>query len=200
MIQSKADLIEYMNEDRKALGIKREKPFPFFQETLNPVWKYEILLRKSEYCHNCKNLMNKIRYPYYRYRLARLGKICGFSIPLNVCGKGLNIAHIGPVIINGHAKIGDYCRIHVGVNIGTAAGYQDKAPTIGNNVYIGPGAKLFGQITIADNIAIGANAVVNKSFLETNIAIAGVPAKKINDKGSNGLLYTKNETPNHCKL
>lgn len=41
-----------------------------------------------------------------------------------------------------------------------------KAPKIGDNVYIGPGAVLFGDIEIADNCWIGANAVVNKSFLE----------------------------------
>jgi serine O-acetyltransferase len=51
-------------------------------------------------------------------------------------------------------------------------------------VYIAPGAKIYGAIEIADNIAIGANAVVNKSFLEPNITIAGVPARKISDKGS----------------
>lgn len=55
-------------------------------------------------------------------------------------------------------------------------------------MYIGPGAKIFGDIFIADNIAIGANAVVNKSFYESNITIAGVPAKKISNKGSKGLL------------
>ncbi len=59
---------------------------------------------------------------------------------------------------------------------------------IGNNVYIGPGARIFGDIEIADGIAIGANAVVNRSFLEPGITIAGVPARKISDKGSKGLL------------
>lgn len=59
---------------------------------------------------------------------------------------------------------------------------------MGNNVYIGPGAKLFGRIEIADGIAIGANAVVNKSFLENNISIAGIPAKKIGNMGTRGIL------------
>lgn len=116
----------------------------------------------------------------------RIGAKYGFSISRNSCGKGLAIAHIGPVIING--TLGDYCRVHVGVNIGVAAGTSDQKPCIGNHVYIGPGAKIFGKIEIADGIAIGANAVVNKSFNTPNITIAGCPAKKISDKGSNGLI------------
>jgi serine O-acetyltransferase len=69
------------------------------------------------------------------------------------------------------------------VNIG-ASGGRSEAPQIGDNVYIAPGAKIYGDITIADGIAIGANAVVNDSFLEPNVTIAGVPAKKIGDGGS----------------
>jgi serine O-acetyltransferase len=61
-------------------------------------------------------------------------------------------------------------------------------PTIGDNVFIGPGAKIFGDIIIASGIAIGANSVVNKSFLETDITIAGVPARKVSNRGSRGLL------------
>lgn len=72
----------------------------------------------------------------------------------------------------------------MGVNIGTRAGVPDEAPTIGDDVYIGPGAKLFGRIEVSDRIAVGANAVVNKSFGEPGISIGGVPAKKISDKGN----------------
>lgn len=76
----------------------------------------------------------------------------------------------------------------MGVNIGTQAGDKDLAPTLGNNIYIAPGAKLFGKIIIEDNIAIGANSVVNKDFLEKNISIAGVPARKISNKGPLNLI------------
>ena len=55
---------------------------------------------------------------------------------------------------------------------------------IGNNVYIAPGVKILPDAEIADNIRIGANAVVTKSFLEPGITIAGVPAVKISDKGN----------------
>ena len=58
---------------------------------------------------------------------------------------------------------------------------KTDCPTIGDNVWIGPGVKLFGKIVIGNNNQIGANAVVNKSFVEDGIAIAGVPAKKISN-------------------
>lgn len=101
----------------------------------------------------------------------------GFTIPLNVFGPRLCIAHRGTIVINKDTRVGENCRIHACTNIGTGRGGA-SAPQIGNNVYIGPGAKIFGDIEIADNIAIGANSVVNKSFYEAGISIAGVPAKK----------------------
>ena len=99
-----------------------------------------------------------------------LGLLCGFSIGLNCFGKGLSISHIGTIVVNHEAKIGENCRLHVCTNIGTGS------PKIGNNVYIGPGAKIFGKIQVADGTQIGANAVVNKDFLEVNRTIVGVPA------------------------
>ena len=72
-------------------------------------------------------------------------------------------------------KAGSNCRIHAGVNIG-------------NNVYIGPGAKLYGKITIGDNAAIGANSVVNKD-VPAGVTVAGVPAKMIKDKGTEIMRY-----------
>jgi serine O-acetyltransferase len=74
------------------------------------------------------------------------------------------------------------------VNIGTEAGKSASSPTIGDNCYIGPGAKIFGEIIIGANTVIGANAVVNKSFPEGNQTIAGIPARVISQKSSEGLL------------
>ena len=92
-----------------------------------------------------------------------LGLLCGFSIGLNCFEKGLSISHIGTIVVNHEAKIGENCRLHVCTNIGTGSP-------------IGPGAKIFGKIQVADGTQIGANAVVNKDFLEVNRTIVGVPA------------------------
>jgi len=112
----------------------------------------------------------------------------GASIPKNTFGPGLAIAHAGPIIVNSQARIGANCRIHTCVNIGTQAGTTGVAPKFGQNCYIGPGAKIFGPIEIGDNVAIGANAVVNKSFPKGNFTLGGVPANVISNKSSYGLL------------
>lgn len=66
-----------------------------------------------------------------------------------------------------------------------ACGRNNDAPRLGNNIILGLGLVVLGGITLADNIAIGANALVNKSFYESDVAIAGVPAKKISNKQYN---------------
>lgn len=185
MIKSKKELKFYLEADKIALDISHKRPNLIGDR----IWKYQRCLRKVEYYKNTQksNLFKKILYYYYRLRLEQLFVKTGFHISPNVCGPGLSLAHEGSVGININAKVGENCRIHIGSNIGAVAGSK-KAPVIGNNVYIGPGAKIFGEIYIADGIAIGANAVVNKSFEEPNITIGGIPAKKISNKGSKGLL------------
>ncbi|MCX6681781.1 MAG: serine acetyltransferase [Methanoregula sp.] len=185
MITSKKDFFLYVEADRIALGIKKKKPSIIGDE----IWKFERLLRKVEYYHNCRNYFPWNLYLLYlKFILHYYSVYLGYTIPKNTFGSGLSIAHIGTIVVSSYARIGENCRIHACVNIGTQAGYADKAPKIGNNVYIGPGVKIFGDISIADNIAIGANAVVNKTFTERGITIAGIPAKKISDKGSLGLI------------
>jgi serine O-acetyltransferase len=194
MIKSKQDYEYYLEADRIALGKKRKKPMLFFDE----VWVFQRLLRKVEYYKNCKN--SRFYRPYYHYLYLKfhlLSLFLGFHIKPNVFGPGLSISHPGTIVVNGNARVGANCRIHVCTVIGTKAGYGDVTPKIGNNVYIGPGAKIFGDIEIADGIAIGANSVVNKSFTEPNIGVAGVPAKKINDKGSEKLVARATEIVNN---
>jgi serine O-acetyltransferase len=103
-------------------------------------------------------------------------------IGLNVFEKGLRIVHLGPILVNGGAKVGKDCSVHINTVL-AARGNSDESPMLGDNIVIGVGANLIGGIKIANGIAIGANSLVNKSFLEENIAIAGVPAKKISNNG-----------------
>lgn len=119
----------------------------------------------------------------YKIRLLKLQNKYGLHVPINTCGKGLKIMHLGPILINSKAKIGQDCSIHINTAI-VAGGVSNDAPEIGNGCVIGIGAVLLGKIKIADNVAIGANAVVNKSIIEEDIAIAGVPAKKISNNGT----------------
>lgn len=175
MIKSKEDLYMYLDADAKALG--KTHPYGFKDWLMDEIWTYERLLRKVEYYHNCKKtLWGGVRRRLLYWRLQKRAIRLGFSIPINTCGPGLSIAHYGPIVVSTLTKIGKNCRIHVGVNIGEK---NKKAPQIGDNVYIGPGAKLFGDIVIGDNTQIGANAVVNKSFPEGNCTLVGVPARAV---------------------
>lgn len=181
-IDSKTSLKAFLEADRIALGKKHSiKDYCF-----DYVWRYQRILRKLEYVINCKK--PKVLKFYYRFRLNSLGAKLGFSIPPNVFGPGLCIAHIGPIVVNSAARVGANCRIHVCVNIGTEAGHEFRAPKLGNNCYIGPGVKMFGEIEIGDNVAFGANAVVNKSFPEGNCSLGGIPARVISSKTSEGFL------------
>lgn len=176
MIKSYSDYKNYLEADRIALG-KKKRSFLKKIVLSDPIWEFQKCLRKYEYVLNCKN--NKVLKFYFRRKLQRKSLKLGFTIPENIFGPGLAIGHYGSIVINGGTKVGKNCRIHICTNIGTEPGYSNKAPQIGDNVYIGPGAKIFGPITIANNIVIGANAVVNKDIIEENSAYAGVPSRKI---------------------
>lgn len=183
MIQSKQDYKKYLEADALALGIEISTIKSKIRHLLAPnyIWEFQKRLRKSEYYKNCSTgPIGKIRFFWAKYRFRRCSLKMGFSIPENVFGPGLAIVHYGTIVINSNAKIGANCRIHACTNIG-ASGGSSKAPQIGDNVYIGPGAKIYGDITIGNNIAIGANATVFKSFHENNVMIAGNPAKIIKE-------------------
>ena len=99
-------------------------------------------------------------------------------------GRGFCIAH-GYVVIDGGTTIGKNCSINPYVTIGLGTGsnvaFSLRGPTIGDNVYIGTGAKVLGPITIGDNVKIGANAVVITDIPANHTAI-GVPAHAIPQK------------------
>ena len=71
--------------------------------------------------------------------------------------------------------------------IGVIRGERAGIPTVGDNVYIGPGAKMFGKIVIGNNVAIGANAVVTRDVPE-NAVVVGIPARVISFEGSKGYI------------
>jgi serine O-acetyltransferase len=105
------------------------------------------------------------RYWYY-YRCKRMEGFNGASLGINL-GWGTQFGSIPKlphgihgVIINPYSKIGKNCTIFHDVTIGNDYKDVKNAPTIGDNVLIGAGAKIIGKITIGNNVRIGAGAVV----------------------------------------
>lgn len=131
-----------------------------------------------EYYKNNPSFFNKLILLFKLYRFKNVSVELGYSIPPNCFEAGLSLPHYGTIIVNPNARIGRNCRLHCCTNIGASAG-EKAAPQIGENCYIGPGAILFGNIKIGNNITIGANATVNHSFEEEYTAIAGTPAKVV---------------------
>ncbi|MDD5568049.1 MAG: serine O-acetyltransferase [Candidatus Omnitrophica bacterium] len=98
-------------------------------------------------------------------------------------GKGLFIDHGMGVVVGETAVIGDNVLLYQGVTLGgTGLEKGKRHPTIGNNVVIGGGAKVLGNITIGDNSYIGANAVVIKD-VPPNSTVVGVPGRITKQEG-----------------
>lgn len=105
--------------------------------------------------------------------------------------EGLRLDHFGGIIVNKRAKIGKNCNIGPGTVIGQAnRGKRAGYPIIGNNVYIGPGSKIIGGITIGDNVAIGASCVVVNN-IPNNAVVVGIPGKVISKQGSGGYVNNR---------
>ena len=188
MIRNKEDLKNYMEQDRLALHMYKARPGMY-----DDIWKYEILLRKAEYYHNTKkrSLAVKVLCRWYCWRHHRQSLKYTTHIPLNVCGPGLSIGHFGAIYVNGRCRIGKNLRIQSGVVIGGSQSAPEKYPVLGDNVYVGAGAKILGGVTVADDVAIGANAVVVKDVIESGTTHAGVPSKKISDHDSHTYIDSR---------
>jgi serine O-acetyltransferase len=120
--------------------------------------------------------LRKVFSLFYRvlYKIVQI--VTGIELPCEVpIGKHFCIEHSGGIVVSGFAKFGDNCRIRNGVVIGLSRVSDPCAPVFGNNVDIGAGAKVLGNIRIGNNVCIGANAVVLQDVPDNCIAV-GVPA------------------------
>lgn len=138
--------------------------------------RYLRLLRAEEKYASGSGVHKLLAY-WYKSRKNRLGAKLGFIISAGCFGEGLKLEHFGSVIVNPKARIGRNCIIHGNCCIGSNGGYPDDSPVIGDNVDIGQFAQIIGGIRIADNVRIGAGAVVVKDVLEPGVTVVGVPAK-----------------------
>ena len=125
------------------------------------IYKFQRYLRLSEYARFKKR---KIQYAYYLRKKNLWGSKLGFSIHCGTFDIGLRIAHFGQIVVNGKAKIGKNCHL-LGRNcIGNKNDNDELIPEIGDGFSLGYGSVVYGDITICDNVIVGANSTINKSI------------------------------------
>ena len=118
----------------------------------------------------------------------------GIELPVNAkVGGGLHLRHTNGVVVHPEAEVGMDCNLSQGVTIGIGGrGERRGVPRVGDRVYFGPGAKVFGPIVVGDDVAIGANSVVNRDVPPRAVAV-GVPFRVVSLEGSFDLVVTGDE-------
>ena len=151
-------------------------------------FKYTFWMRLTGYLREHKiykygpaHLANFI-LRHYQYKF-------GILIPSQTrIGSGFYISHFGGIVVSAHTVIGKNVSISPQVVIGrTTRGERQGNAVIGDNVYIGPGAKIIGKVKIGNNVAIGANCVVTKDVPD-NAVVVGIPAEVISYHGAEGYI------------
>lgn len=97
-------------------------------------------------------------------------------------GAGLLMLHFGGIVI-GPAKIGRNCELFHGVTLGVNKSGETGVPEVGDRVYLAPGAKILGAVTVGNDVCIGANAVLATS-VQDRWVMMGNPVRRITKKGS----------------
>ncbi|MGL2964074.1 serine acetyltransferase [Flavobacterium sp. RSB2_4_14] len=121
---------------------------------------------------------NRLLFYFCFLWLRKLKVKYGFDISYRTqIGKGFYIGHFGNIVIHGDVIIGENCNISQGITIGVGNyGEKKGIPTIGNRVFIGPNACIFGAISVGNNVTIGANTVVTDSIADGKTVL---PSKMI---------------------
>jgi len=149
----------------------------------------EVMLTYSGFhaiiIHRITHALCNAKVPLLPRLISQIGRgITGIEIhPGAKIGKGLFIDHGMGVVIGETTIIGDNVTLFQGVTLGGTGKEKGKRhPTIGNNVVIGTGAKVLGNINIGDNVNVGANAVVIRD-IPPNSTVVGVPGRVARKEG-----------------
>lgn len=179
MIQTKKELEFYILADRIMAGLPdcastKEWIANFLKELLGIYQTSEYLKAMRKYAYyfnvNKKTLTGRAKRAYWKYRYVKLGQKLGFTIGFNAFGYGLLIPHDGTIVVNGHCRIDNFAVLHTCTCIG-GIGKQ-----IGDALYLATGAQIMRPLTLGDNVMVGANSLVNKSF-DSGVLLVGSPAE-----------------------
>lgn len=181
MIASKKELHFYIAADTM---INRGYFAPPISKRISQLFSPDIIVDflKSMRCYSYyghqSGYLNRIMSIYYKHKFLQLSKKCGFSIGCDCFGYGLLIHHYGTIVCGGNNRIGNFAVIN------TSTCITKNCCTIGDFLYMGTGAVISKHVTLYDNVKICANTLINKSFDESNVVLAGQPAsiKKYNEE------------------
>ena len=127
--------------------------------------------------HRIAHPLWRMNIPILPRAISQFARMCtGIEIhPGAVIGDGLLIDHGTGVVIGETAVVGNNVTLYQGVTLGgTGKETGKRHPSLGNNIVVGAGAKILGNITIGDNSYVGANSVVLQS-VPPNATVVGVP-------------------------
>lgn len=189
MINNKTELKKMISEEMGVYGLNRknirEKCFRHNKNYMlfNAVKSLRIYEYRCTKRDNCKSVLLKRFYAFLVKLADRKKNIYCEKVDIELSpfmiGNNVRICHDNVVVFG---KIGENCVFHGNNVVGNKrTGASTEIPTIGNNVDIGFGAMIIGNVKIADNCVIGAGAVVTKSCEKEGSVLVGVPAKIINN-------------------
>ena len=177
MISSKKELDFYIAADNMMNRGSFKRSFKSrIKDLIFPdyIMRYLRVMRKLDYYSN-KNYPPIFVKLFYNWQYKKLSIKLGFSIGHSCFGYGLVIPHYGTIVVGSSCRIGKYAVLHSSTCI------SNMVEKIGDGLYLATGAKITSKLVLRDNVSIGANSVVNKTFDQNNIMIAGTPAKYIKD-------------------
>ncbi|NEN88316.1 MAG: serine O-acetyltransferase [Okeania sp. SIO3H1] len=135
--------------------------------------------------HRLAHGLYSLKIPFLPRLISHIGRfLTGIEIhPGAVIGQGVFIDHGMGVVIGETAIVGNYCLIYQGVTLGgTGKETGKRHPTLGENVVIGGGAKVLGNINIGNNVRIGAGSVVLRD-VPSDCTVVGVPGRVVYRSG-----------------
>lgn len=172
------DILNLLKEHKKKqfanLNFTQQFKLAITHETSWEIWKYIECLYYSKYYKNTNRIISKFKHLKYRIKKNKLGLKLSIEMHEDSIADGLIIYH-GNIVINKNAKIGKNCRLH-GMNCIGNNGKNDLCPIIGDNVEIGSGAQIIGNVKVGSNVIIGSGTVVVKD-IPNNCVVVGNPAR-----------------------
>jgi serine O-acetyltransferase len=135
--------------------------------------------------HRFAHGLHRLGLPFFPRLISHIARfLTGVEIhPGATIGSGVFIDHGMGVVIGETAIIGDGCLIYQGVTLGGTGKESGKRhPTLGENVVVGGGAKVLGNLQIGDNVRIGAGSVVLRD-VPSDCTVVGIPGRVVYRSG-----------------